>query len=158
MKSLKIALSLSLLAAPAAFGAGNYTAENTDVMSIRGQGQIELIEGTLIHLHHENGEWSGLFSRNGSDKIQVSAEDGTYTIETWSVADNPMSPQRVHETHEIEIGDGGTTEPPVGYGAEDLLALLAAWGPCGGACEFDLNGDSTVGVPDLLEMLANWKG
>lgn len=43
-------------------------------------------------------------------------------------------------------------------GVTDLLALLAAWGPCGecGACPADLDGDCAVGVTDLLALLGNW--
>lgn len=37
----------------------------------------------------------------------------------------------------------------------DLLALLAAWGPCEGCLE-DSNGDGLVNVTDLLNLLANW--
>ncbi len=58
-------------------------------------------------------------------------------------------------------------EPPLGdlngdciVGVPDLLALLAAWGPCADPCPpfctGDLNGDCVVGVPDLLLLLANW--
>ncbi len=41
----------------------------------------------------------------------------------------------------------------------DLLALLAAWGPCPpppAPCPADLDGDGTVGILDLLTLLANW--
>jgi len=41
----------------------------------------------------------------------------------------------------------------------DLLALLAAWGPCPEppeACEADINGDGKVGCEDLLILLAHW--
>ncbi|MCH8343879.1 MAG: VCBS repeat-containing protein [Planctomycetes bacterium] len=42
----------------------------------------------------------------------------------------------------------------------DLLALLAAWGPCPDpcppSCSADLNSDCTVGILDLLTLLANW--
>jgi hypothetical protein len=38
---------------------------------------------------------------------------------------------------------------------QDLLALLAAWGPCEG-CPEDLNGDGIVNTEDLLTLLANW--
>ncbi len=39
----------------------------------------------------------------------------------------------------------------------DLLALLAAWGPCGeGCCLADLDIDGEVGITDLLLLLANW--
>ena len=37
----------------------------------------------------------------------------------------------------------------------DLLAVLAAWGPCED-CPEDLNGDGVVDVLDLLIVLANW--
>jgi len=38
----------------------------------------------------------------------------------------------------------------------DLLELIAAWGECGDPCESDLNGDGTVDVNDLLELVAQW--
>ncbi len=45
-------------------------------------------------------------------------------------------------------------------GVVDLLALLAAWGPCPDpcppACAADLDGDCFVGVVDLLAQLGNW--
>lgn len=64
-------------------------------------------------------------------------------------------------------GDGTLTiscEPAICLGditgsgevdVSDLLALLAAWGPCLG-CPADLTGDGVVDVSDLLELLANW--
>ncbi len=44
-------------------------------------------------------------------------------------------------------------------GVPDLLALLAAWGPCPdppAECPADFDGDGSVGVSDLLALLANW--
>ncbi len=40
-------------------------------------------------------------------------------------------------------------------GVSDLLELLASWGPCKG-CPADFDGNSDVGVSDLLALLANW--
>ena len=40
-------------------------------------------------------------------------------------------------------------------GILDLLALLAAWGPCNGCIE-DITGDGDVGILDLLALLAAW--
>ena len=37
----------------------------------------------------------------------------------------------------------------------DLLAVLAAWGPCPG-CDEDVNNDGTVNVLDVLDVLAQW--
>ena len=38
---------------------------------------------------------------------------------------------------------------------QDLLALLAAWGPCEG-CPEDIDGNGVVNTADLLTLLANW--
>ncbi|MHC4810922.1 MAG: hypothetical protein ACYTEV_11230, partial [Planctomycetota bacterium] len=48
-------------------------------------------------------------------------------------------------------GDGA-----VSFG--DLLALLAAFGPCGDFCPEDLNLDGTVDFTDVLSLLAAWTG
>ena len=39
-------------------------------------------------------------------------------------------------------------------GVTDLLALLQAWGPCGGYCPGDFDRDGVVGVRDLLWLVA----
>lgn len=44
-------------------------------------------------------------------------------------------------------------------GVEDLLALLANWGPCPAlpaTCPWDLDDDGDVGVKDLLSLLGSW--
>ena len=40
-------------------------------------------------------------------------------------------------------------------GVSDLLSLLASWGPCK-ECPADFDSDGNVGVSDLLALLANW--
>ena len=42
--------------------------------------------------------------------------------------------------------------------ADDILALLADWGPCGpiGPCPADLNEDGVVDVDDILLLLNAW--
>lgn len=41
---------------------------------------------------------------------------------------------------------------------QDLLQMLAAWGPCGASCVEDLDNNGTVGIGDLLMLLSNWTG
>jgi hypothetical protein len=41
-------------------------------------------------------------------------------------------------------------------GINDLLDLLAAWGPCATPCPADLDGDGNVAVVDLLALLGSW--
>ncbi len=40
----------------------------------------------------------------------------------------------------------------------NIMAMLAAWGPCDDCrrCRYDLDGDCSVGILDLLILLANW--
>ena len=38
----------------------------------------------------------------------------------------------------------------------DLLAAIAAWGPCSGDCPADLDGSGEVNVTDLLAVIAGW--
>ncbi len=63
------------------------------------------------------------------------------------------------------VGILGQLSPPVqcpwdldgdgSVGVGDLLILLAAWGPCKG-CPADFDDNGNVGVSDLLALLANW--
>ena len=39
---------------------------------------------------------------------------------------------------------------------DDLLAVIAGWGPCLPPCPADLNGDSVIDVGDLLIVITNW--
>ncbi len=43
-----------------------------------------------------------------------------------------------------------------GVGLEDLILLLANWGPCPASCDADLDGDGAVGIRDMLMLLATW--
>jgi hypothetical protein len=38
----------------------------------------------------------------------------------------------------------------------DLLIIIADWGPCSGECPADLNGDGVVSVGDILAILSYW--
>jgi hypothetical protein len=41
-------------------------------------------------------------------------------------------------------------------GVEDILAIIASWGPCPSPCASDVDGDGNVGVNDLLEVVGSW--
>jgi hypothetical protein len=38
----------------------------------------------------------------------------------------------------------------------DLLQVISDWGPCGNSCPADIDGNGAVDVLDLLEVIANW--
>ena len=60
--------------------------------------------------------------------------------------------RHTHHAWYIPLGDAnGDTTVTV----EDLLDVLAAYGPCAD-CQEDLNGDSAVNVTDVLQVLADW--
>ncbi|MHC5024354.1 MAG: hypothetical protein ACYTGG_10670 [Planctomycetota bacterium] len=69
--------------------------------------------------------------------------------------------QSVTGVDDIEIvrGPAGDLDLDGAVNINDLLALLASWGPCPAppaACPADLDGDGVVGITDLLALLANW--
>lgn len=53
------------------------------------------------------------------------------------------------ETPPCDVNDDGLVD------ANDVLAVLAAWGPCAG-CDSDTNADGTVDVNDILVVLDCW--
>ena len=59
-----------------------------------------------------------------------------------------------NETHLVVTGCYGDFDNNGTVNIEDVLALLAAWGPCD--CLFDMDLDGFVSVEDLLVLLANW--
>jgi len=70
-----------------------------------------------------------------------------------------LAPFRIMLLTPIETGPPGDVDGDGMVGIADLLALLAAWGPCPAPpdeCPADLDGDGAVGVTDFLILLANW--
>ncbi len=61
----------------------------------------------------------------------------------------------------IQVDDGNAVVGDIDgdgmVGFSDILAVLAAWGPCAG-CPADLDGDGMVGITDLLIVLVAWSG
>ena len=50
---------------------------------------------------------------------------------------------------DIALGDGVVD-------INDLLMMLAAWGPCSDDCSADLDGNNAVDIDDVLELLSAW--
>ncbi|MHC4413950.1 MAG: hypothetical protein ACYS0G_01565 [Planctomycetota bacterium] len=81
-------------------------------------------------------------------------EDGFFDRDELDAGSDPADPQSTPgEAIPGDLDGDGTV------GINDLLILLAAWGPCPDPpdpCPADLNGDGTVGMGDLLALLADW--
>ena len=65
------------------------------------------------------------------------------------------SDQRQFTLAILEFGQPGDVNGDGMINFEDLLILLASWGPCPG-CRSDLDDDGMVGFTDLLQMLSLW--
>ncbi len=50
----------------------------------------------------------------------------------------------------------GDVDSDGSVGFSDILAILAAWGPCQGECPEDLDGSGFVDFGDLLVVLGAW--
>jgi predicted outer membrane repeat protein len=123
----------------------------------------------LIVQENANGDPADAFFNISLDPMLVDQAGGDFSLQ-------PDSPC-------IDAGDPNTPDDPDGTIADqgaiffeqdqivgdlnddgsvdvlDLLALLAAWGPCPpppADCPADLDDDGVVGVVDLLTLLANW--
>ena len=76
---------------------------------------------------------------NSGEKVNLDLED--YAEHEAEYAES--------EHHDADIdGDGNV-------GVEEMLAIIAAWGPCDG-CPEDLNNDGVVDVADMLIVIAQW--
>jgi hypothetical protein len=60
-------------------------------------------------------------------------------------------------THTAEFVPLGDANGDGSVNVEDILVVLAQFGPCE-SCHGDLDGDGNVNVVDLLQVLADWSG
>lgn len=157
MRSLKAALCAC---APLLLGATSFTVNDADLVHVSGPGPVQVTNGTMLYQNtSENGSpWSGMYARNaGQQGIELEANaEGAYQLQIWSIPSDPMNPQRQYSTTTVDIGDGGGGLGP--FYASDLLALLQAWGSCPpqGECTYDLDGNGSIEMADLLILLSIW--
>ncbi len=85
---------------------------------------------------------------NGGDRF---VDDGG-TADT-GVGPAPVVDMGAHEFVDLCPADNDNDGM---VGITDFLAILANWGPCGGACPWDTDGDGSVGITDFLAVLAEW--
>jgi len=89
----------------------------------------------------ELDRWARLVPKTGPDTLANLGSPDHYLAYRVVLGDVPCP---------SDFNDSGATD------VSDLLALLAAWGPCPGGCAADINGDEMVNVTDLLALLAAW--
>jgi hypothetical protein len=114
---------------------------------------------------------------NGHVNIYINNDGVLDSLPTWTY-DSPHTGTAIafgdingDERIDLVVGNSGDHSLMVFYGIElcpadlngdetvdvfDLLELLGSWGPCPPPCSPDVNGDGTVDVFDLLELLGAW--
>ena len=90
--------------------------------------------------------WTGGVYGDGGGALAIAIVD-LWARGSSSVFYDDLVLERV--TCPADVDDNGSV------GFSDLLAILAAWGTCGG-CPEDVDGDGFVAFSDLLIVLANW--
>ena len=86
--------------------------------------------------------WGGIHP--GADDLPGRVLGATIGPQAWDLA--------VTLFNDVPCDADVTGNDSVGF--DDLLATLAAWGPC--TCNEDVDGDGVVGFGDVLAILANW--
>jgi len=118
-------VAVPLIGDETAFGSGNVASESA-VDNLEHLWVTDLLPGTwLLRATRVDG---------GTTGVDLAAA-------WWSSDSTGSTPGDLN-------GDGSV-------GVDDLLQLLAAWGPCD-SCIEDLNGDGAIGIDDLLYMLSLW--
>jgi parallel beta-helix repeat protein len=101
-------------------------------------------------------------SSNTPDKVTGGDLDDKNEDDDWmsntGTGSGLFGPQGSMEQTNIIFGGAdcpGDLNVDGSVGVNDLLILIAAWGPCDG-CDADLNADGNVNVNDLLVLIAAW--
>ena len=85
---------------------------------------------------HENSQYCSCETDDSLGIFNISAVQCD-----WVLAANNNCPEDLNSDTTVNIAD--------------ILALIAAWGPCG-TCDEDISGDGNVDISDLLALMAAW--
>jgi hypothetical protein len=124
------------------------------IATIEGESQYRWItSGDNFLSHSELSAHFGLGTAPIVDELLVEWADGTTTTMTDVAANQTITIEAGAPANPGDVDDDGDVD------INDLLDLLAAWGPCAKPCPpcaADFNDDCIVGINDLLILLANW--
>jgi len=109
-------------------------------------------------LHGMNEESGAILLGAGMHRIRVDFfERGGGAGCIVSIAGGPLSKQPIAVdmwAHATTIPEDVTGDGVVNL--DDILLVLAEWGPCESPCQGDVNGDSVIDINDILAVLAVW--
>ncbi len=162
------------------------TAVNCIVWGNLGQAIADISGGATVTFSDVEGGYPGAGNLD-LDPLFVNAAAGDYRLGAGSpcidAGNNTAVPAAITEDldgnprfiDDPQVVDTGLGSPPIvdmgalerlpclgdldsdgSVGIVDLLLLLAQWGRCPLGCIADLDADGLVGINDLLDLLANW--
>jgi hypothetical protein len=152
------------------FGISVALEDDVALVGARGESTLGAYAGAAYVYHDDGTGWSEAAKLTASDGVgrdffgdSVALRGGTAIVGAWRTDDAcPSNPDCNSGSAYVFRGmDGCGAACPADVDGDghvafpDLLALLGAWGPCGG-CPTDLDGDGEAGFADLLVLLAAW--
>ncbi len=157
---------------PDAGGPDGFDPDRTIYSSLPGS-QLGIWEGTsfatafvsgaaaLVRAQHPDWPTSFMFGDDIVNEIEAVLEETS--VEIYDPRNNPENQEFVGQLGVGRLDVAAATLVGAGdvdadgtIGITDLLAMLAAWGPCLDACRPDLDADGFVGISDFLTLLSNW--
>jgi hypothetical protein len=103
-------------------------------------GRVAVLVSSLQRVVQQGGDFVTAFAKE-SVQVQIGLLDAATLSIVWEPVTAPPCPEDVDGSGGVDFGD--------------LLAVLAAFGPCGG-CPADVDGSGSVDFTDLLGVLASF--
>jgi hypothetical protein len=116
-----------------------------------GRRMTRLITAGTSHLGQEPAEaFFGVGDAAMVDRVVVAWPDGAQTILRDVASDQVLTVVRSSCGGTVDLDGNGAV------GFEDLLILLAGWGPCPVRCPEDIDRDGGAGFADIVALLSAW--
>ncbi len=112
--------------------------------------------GSLAHF--DGNEWTVQATVGGPPQSTLLGLAGIGECDVWGVGRQPGGHDFLPLAQRLEPVLTGDVTGDGEVNVQDLLALLAAWGPCeaGRPCHADFDGDGFVSFNDLIQLLSAW--
>lgn len=116
-----------------------------------GDRMLRRISAGTGHLSQEPAEaFVGLGGAMIADRVEVRFADGARTIL------RDVRPNQVLVVDRSPCVGRADQDGNGSVGFDDLLLVLAAWGPCTDGCPADVDDDATVSPSDVMALLSRW--
>jgi hypothetical protein len=111
------------------------------VHDLDANGEVDVSDAAAMALDYDGG-WYDCDGDGTHDLVQIAADPTADADQNGELDVCQLCPADIDGS-----GDVGT---------DDLLVVLAEWGPCAAGCDGDIDGDLVVGVDDVLMLVGSW--